>query len=114
MTVKTKGEQRIVILGAAGFIGYHLAKFLNETRGLEILLIDNFIRGENDFEFKKLIKSDGVVFKELDLTQESSFIDLFTSNDIVINCTALNGTQNFYEKPVQVIRNSAISAVYAA
>lgn len=114
MTVKTKGEQRIVILGAAGFIGYHLAKFLNETRGLEILLIDNFIRGENDFEFKKLIKSDGVVFKELDLTQESSFIDLFTSNDIVINCAALNGTQNFYEKPVQVIRNSAISAVYAA
>ena len=26
----------------------------------------------------------------------------------------MNGTQNFYEKPVQVIRNSAISAVYVA
>jgi UDP-glucose 4-epimerase len=112
--VKTKDNRRIVILGAAGFIGYHLAKFLNETCELEILLIDNFVRGENDAEFKKLIKSKKIVFKELDLTQENSFIDLFTSNDIVINCAALNGTQNFYEKPVQVIRNSAISAAYAA
>ena len=114
MTVKTKDEQRIVILGAAGFIGYHLARFLNKTCELEILLIDNFIRGENDFEFKELIKSEKIAFKELDLTQENSFIDLFKSNDIVINCAALNGTQNFYEKPVQVIRNSAISAAYAA
>ena len=114
MTVKTKDEQRIVILGAAGFIGYHLARFLNKTCELEILLIDNFIRGENDFEFKELIKSEKIAFKELDLTQENSFIDLFKSNDIVVNCAALNGTQNFYEKPVQVIRNSAISAAYAA
>ena len=112
--MKTKDNRRIVILGAAGFIGYHLAKFLNETCELEVLLIDNFVRGENDAEFKKLIKSKKIVFKELDLTQENSFIDLFTSNDIVINCAALNGTQNFYEKPVQVIRNSAISAAYAA
>ena len=114
MTVKTKDQQRIVILGAAGFIGYHLAKFLNDTCELEILLIDNFIRGENDDEFKELIKAERIVFKELDLTQEKTFIDLFTSNDIVFNCAALNGTQNFYEKPVQVIRNSAISAAYAA
>lgn len=114
MTVKTKDKQRIVILGAAGFIGYHLAKFLNDTCELELLLVDNFIRGENDVEFRELIKSARIVFKELDLTQEQTFIDLFTSNDIVFNCAALNGTQNFYEKPVEVIRNSAMSAAYAA
>jgi len=114
MTVKTKDKQRIVILGAAGFIGYHLAMFLNKNCELKILLVDNFIRGKNDVEFKELIKSNRITFKELDLTQENTFIDLFTSNDIVINCAALNGTQNFYEKPVQVIRNSAISAAYAA
>ena len=79
MSVKTKDEQRIVILGAAGFIGYHLAKFLNDTCELEILLVDNFIRGENDVEFKELIKAERIVFKELDLTQEKTFIDLFTS-----------------------------------
>ena len=48
MTVKTKDEQRIVILGAAGFIGYHLAKSLAVEAKVDLLLVDNFIRGAND------------------------------------------------------------------
>ena len=112
--MNNKDKQRIVILGAAGFIGYHLARYFHENCDLNIVLIDNFVRGTNDAEFKELINFKRIEFKELDLTQENTFIDLFTINDIVINCAAMNGTQNFYEKPVQVIRNSAISAVYAA
>jgi len=112
--MNTKGKQRVVILGAAGFIGYHLARFFHENCDLSIVLIDNFVRGVNDADFKELINFNRIEFKELDLTQEKTFIDLFTINDIVINCAAMNGTQNFYERPVQVIRNSAISAVYAA
>jgi nucleoside-diphosphate-sugar epimerase len=114
MPMNNKDKQRIVILGAAGFIGYHLARFFHENCDLSIVLIDNFARGVNDAEFKELITFNRIEFKQLDLTQENTFIDLFTINDIVINCAAMNGTQNFYEKPVQVIRNSAISAVYAA
>jgi nucleoside-diphosphate-sugar epimerase len=112
--MNNKDKQRIVILGAAGFIGYHLARYFHENCDLNIVLIDNFVRGANDADFKELINFKRIEFKELDLTQENTFIDLFTINDIVINCAAMNGTQNFYEKPVQVIRNSAISAVYAA
>jgi nucleoside-diphosphate-sugar epimerase len=112
--MNNKDKQRIVILGAAGFIGYHLARFFHENCDLSIVLIDNFARGLNDADFKELINFNRIEFKQLDLTQEKTFIDLFTINDIVINCAAMNGTQNFYEKPVQVIRNSAISAVYAA
>ena len=112
--MNNKNKQRIVILGAAGFIGYHLARYFHENCDLNIVLIDNFVRGANDADFKELINFKRIEFKELDLTQENTFIDLFTINDIVINCAAMNGTQNFYEKPVQVIRNSAISAVYAA
>ena len=112
--MNNKNKQRIVILGAAGFIGYHLARYFHENCDLNIVLIDNFVRGVNDADFKELINFKRIEFKELDLTQENTFIDLFTINDIVINCAAMNGTQNFYEKPVQVIRNSAISAVYAA
>ena len=114
MPMNDKEKQRIVILGAAGFIGYHLAKFFHENCNLSILLVDNFARGVNDVDFKELISYNRIEFKQLDLTQEKSFVDLFTINDIVINCAAMNGTQNFYEKPVQVIRSSAISAVYAA
>lgn len=112
--MKVKTNRRIVILGAAGFIGFHLAKFLNQTCDLEILLIDNLVRGQKDTEFKKLIKSNQINFKQLDLSIETNFHDLFTNRDVVLNCAAFNGTQNFYEKPVEVIRHTAISAVLAA
>ena len=106
--------QRIVILGAAGFIGFHLAKYLHLNCKSELLIIDDFSRGKLDKSFEELSKLDRVKFIELDLSLESSYIDLFLENDIVINCAAYNGTQNFYSKPVQVIRNSGISAALAA
>ena len=42
---------RVVILGAAGFIGYHLAKSLAVEAKVDLLLVDNFIRGANDEDF---------------------------------------------------------------
>lgn len=107
-------KQRIVILGAAGFIGFHLAKYLRLNCKSELLLIDNFSRGKPDKSFEELSNLDRVKFIELDLSLESSYIDLFLENDIVINCAAFNGTQNFYSKPVQVIRHSGITAALAA
>ena len=112
--INLNDKRRIVILGAAGFIGFHLAKFLHEKCDLEILLIDNFVRGENDIEFKALLESKRVEFRPMDLSIDKTFHDLFTPMDVVLNCAAFNGTQNFYEKPVDVIRHSAISAALAA
>jgi len=82
---------RVVILGAAGFIGYHLAKSLAVESGLQ-----------------------NVNFAELDLSKESSFENLFNKSDLVINCAALNGTQNFYQVPLDVMLNTGISAFFAA
>ncbi len=107
-------KQRIVILGAAGFIGFHLAKYLYLNCKSELLLIDNFSRGKSDKSFEELSNLDRVKFIKLDLSLEASYINLFLEDDIVINCVAYNGTQNFYSKPVQVIRHSAITAVLAA
>jgi nucleoside-diphosphate-sugar epimerase len=107
-------KQRIVILGAAGFIGFHLAKYLHLNCKSELLIIDDFSRGKPDKSFEELSNLDRVKFIELDLSLEASYIDLFLENDIVINCAAYNGTQNFYSKPVQVIRNSGITAALAA
>jgi nucleoside-diphosphate-sugar epimerase len=107
-------KQRIVILGAAGFIGFHLARYFHLNCKSELLLIDNFSRGKPDKSFEELSNLDRVKFIELDLSLEASYIDLFLKNDIVINCAAYNGTQNFYSKPVQVIRNSGITAALAA
>jgi len=107
-------KQRIIILGAAGFIGFHLAKYLHLNSNSKLLLIDNFSRGKPDKSFEELSNLDRVKFIELDLSLETSYRDLFLENDIVINCTAYNGTQNFYSKPVQVIRNSGITAALTA
>ena len=105
---------RVVILGAAGFIGYHLAKSLAVEAKVDLLLVDNFIRGANDEDFLKLSGLQNVNFAELDLSKESSFENLFKKSDLVINCAALNGTQNFYQVPLDVMLNTGISAFFAA
>ncbi len=62
---------RVVILGAAGFIGYHIAKSLAVEAKFELLLVDNFIRGAKDDAFLRLSALQNVSFVELDLSKES-------------------------------------------
>ncbi len=104
---------RVVILGAAGFIGFHLAKKLVDS-GHSVVGVDNFIRGKNDEYHLELSKSANYKFINLDLSVESGYAELFQEGDFVYNCAALNGTQNFYSNPFSVIENSAIPAIYAA
>ena len=107
-------QTRVVILGAAGFIGFHIASYLLKNDKHNLLLIDNFTNGKLDTAFEELISDVRIDFRNLDLSLQSSYENLFYKNDIVFNCAALNGTQNFYSKPVDVIRNSAITAILAA
>ena len=60
---------RVVILGAAGFIGYHIAKSLAVEAKVELLLVDNFIRGVKDDDFLRLSALQNVSVVELDLSK---------------------------------------------
>lgn len=106
--------KRIVILGAAGFIGYHLSNAISKIANVNLVLVDNFVRGKNDDYYNDFAKSNKIKVLELDLSLENSYHGLFQNNDIVINCAALNGTQNFYNFPVEVIRHSAMTSILAA
>ena len=45
---------RILITGAAGFIGYHLGVALADS-GHDVVLVDNLQRGRMDAQFKALL-----------------------------------------------------------
>lgn len=106
-------RRRVVILGAAGFIGFHLAKRLVDS-GQNVIGVDNFLRGQNDELHAQMSNMKNYTFVNLDLSVESEYIGLFQQGDFVYNCAAFNGTQNFYSSPLSVIENSAIPAIYAA
>ena len=45
---------KILIIGGAGFIGYHFAKHFS-TLGHKVTVVDNLSRGKMDLNLKKLI-----------------------------------------------------------
>ena len=49
-------KKKILITGAAGFIGFHLLKEISKNNNFEITIIDNFSRGKKDIEFNDLLK----------------------------------------------------------
>ncbi len=102
---------RHVFLGGAGFIGYHLADFYSQSGDIEILIIDNLVRGENDQHFQELCSKKSVNYKNLDLCDVEELSQVLMQGDIVFNLAAINGTQNFYNQPLNVLRNTAVSAI---
>jgi hypothetical protein len=70
-----KQKQRIVILGASGFIGYHLSKFFSDSDHYSLVLIDNFIQ-KNHLNFNlelNLLKKSQLVGKILNKDTENVF-----------------------------------------
>ena len=75
--------KKILITGAAGFIGYHLAKNLLNTYPDEVslVLIDNLQRGQMDNDFKKLL--DGLA--GLNLAPEYSGLEWVAKEPATVN-----------------------------
>jgi len=102
-----------LITGAAGFIGFHLARAL-AARGDRVVAVDNFVRGERDAALQALADLPNVTFIEADLTRENDVADLPVDVERVYHMAALNGTQNFYERPMDVIRCSTLPTILLA
>lgn len=98
----------ILVTGAAGFIGFALADALSKQPGTSVHVVDNFVRGERDTAYRELCDRASVRAYELDLTDAASMCRLPESVDIIFHMAALNGTQNFYERPYDVVRCSTL------
>ncbi len=95
---------KVLVSGAAGFLGYALAENLSRDTDTEVVVVDNFIRGEDDAAYRKLCARPNVSAYTLDLSDASCMKALPDGVELVYHLAALNGTQNFYERPLEVVK----------
>ena len=94
---------KVLIIGGAGFIGYHLAKkYLDNNHNVEI--IDNFSRASKDSEIIHLSKNKNCKINNLDLINKK--IKLSSNFDIIYNLAAIVGVKNVNKSPELVLKNN--------
>ena len=98
-----------VLIGGAGFLGYHLAKEIR-SRGFDLVIVDNFSNSEMDRDLWGIINESKIQFVELDATKPE-LESYLSSESIVLNLAALNGTELFYSKPFDVLYKTSLSAL---
>ncbi|MBI4367483.1 MAG: NAD-dependent epimerase/dehydratase family protein [Deltaproteobacteria bacterium] len=104
-------KRKILITGAAGFLGYHLASALSEDAANALLLVDNLERGRLDADFESLLRRSNVQFRAGDLTQASTYDGLGEGFDEVYHLAAIIGVKNVLEKPHHVVRVNALTTL---
>lgn len=104
-------NKKVLILGGAGFIGFHLAKYLAKKGGYEITLADNFMKKNKDVDFQNLLNNHPEVqLIEADFTNPKSFDLLEKKYDHFYMMAALVGVDNANNIPHEVIRiNTALT-----
>ena len=94
--------RKVVVTGVAGFIGSHMAERA-VAEGLFVYGIDNLWRGSRA-NLEELLKSPYFKFEEADVRYPSEALDrAFDGAEVVIHYAAINGTQHFYERPLDVM-----------
>ena len=104
---------RILVTGAAGFIGYHVARRLLD-RGDEVVGIDNL----NDYYDPNLKKArlaelapyDGFTFEKLDLADREGMARLFAEGafDRVVHLAAQAGVRYSIENPLSYVDSNLV------
>lgn len=104
-------DKKILVTGAAGFIGFHLSKRLLE-RGCKVIGLDN-LNDYYDVNLKKarlkiLTAHDLFQFVHADLQDEQALTTLFKTNaiDIVVNLAAQAGVRYSIENPQAYIQSN--------
>ena len=98
-------DARILITGAAGFIGFHLSKFLAAEPSNTVWMLDNFARGQRDQELEELLELPNVIFLEVDLSNDELQLPAV---DYIYHLASINGTENFYKRPFDVVEAAVL------
>ncbi len=105
-------KKKILITGAAGFIGFSLCKKLLNNKNNEIIGLDNLnsyysVKLKKE-RIKKLIKSKNFKFFKLDLLEKNKLNDLFKKMkfNTVYNFAAQAGVRYSFENPESYINSN--------
>lgn len=109
--------EKVLITGAAGFIGFHLSKLLI-SQGFEVVGIDN-MNDYYDVKLKEgrldLLKSleGGFSFYKMDLKNKADIDQLFEDNqfDYVVNLAAQAGVRYSITNPYSYVDSNLIGFV---
>ncbi|HEX6210083.1 MAG TPA: NAD-dependent epimerase/dehydratase family protein [Methylomirabilota bacterium] len=99
---------RVLVLGGAGFIGYHLAVRLADE-GHALTLVDDLSRGRADAALAALCARPGVRFVEADLTMPGALHVLSRDWDQVYMLAAVVGVRNVERDPARVLRTNTLA-----
>jgi UDP-glucose 4-epimerase len=108
--------QKILIIGGAGFIGYHLAKKLKNK--FKIDLIDNFSRGYQDKDLIKLLKDKNIKLLNIDFVKnQNNFKKISKNYSYIFHFAAIVGVKNVLNEPYDVLAKNFLllkNAIYIA
>lgn len=102
-------SKKILITGAAGFIGSHLAESLVQ-KGHHVFGVDNFdpyySRAIKERNLKNLLQNKNFQFYELDLIQatETQALVKSVAPDLIIHLAAKAGVRPSLERPIDYVR----------
>lgn len=105
--------KKILITGAAGFIGYHLSKRLLDEK-FSIIGIDNlnnyYDSNLKQYRLKELLKYKNFKFYKKDISNKEEIIDILNTNkpEIVINLAAQAGVRYSIDHPDCYIQSNII------
>ncbi len=102
---------RVLVTGAAGFVGFHVARRLASASSAEVVAVDAFRHGPPDTAYHALAQSSSVTRIDGDLC-DPEFVGSLPEVDSIIHLAALNGTDNFYTEPWQVVRDSTLPTIH--
>ncbi|MGH7345037.1 MAG: NAD-dependent epimerase/dehydratase family protein [Candidatus Rokuibacteriota bacterium] len=94
---------RVLVLGGAGFIGYHLARHLGDEGVHTVTLVDDLSRGRLDEDLSALLERPGIALVRADLTDPGAWARLAPAWDQVYMLVAVVGVRNVEADPARVI-----------
>jgi UDP-glucose 4-epimerase/UDP-glucuronate decarboxylase len=95
--------KRVLITGAAGFVGGHLAASLAGAPDVELLLVDSFGRGRKDEFLDQICARPGVTFAQCDLRDSSALDEIEGTFSEVYHLAAIVGVKHCLSRPAEVL-----------